>query len=764
MLVVLAWGADAAGFAFARARRHGGTLLRRLAALAQVDPAAVRRRRDDWLPSFTGALPAVQEQALAGWQHVAGTDLPALRRWLGVSWATTAAVTAVAGARAARGVARTWRRLRPVLAPGRRLAALALPRLAAAVVVVGLVGWFAPGPLLGAAATLSTVDRSPFDPLAQRSVVVAADASPLGVVHGGENRRVVPLDDVPPIAQRLVAIAEDRRFYEHKGYDQAAIIRAAVANARSGVVSQGASTITQQLVKQNLVGADRSPLRKVRELVLTVAVERTTTKRQLLARYLNEVYFGNGAYGIAAAAETFFGTTAAELRPEQAALLAVLIRAPTRLDPWRDPAGVRGRRNALLRAAVAEGALEPGKARAAAASELGVLPEPRRPGIVDADLMRAVEAEIAARPELGSTPAERLRRFRSGGWSVETTIDPAIQHATREAAWNGAERMGVSGAAIAVVEPGTGRIRALASRRPPTLEHLELATAGRRQPGSAFKPLAAVAALEAGLDPSLPLEGRNGATYHLLPEDWEVHNFAGADHAGVDLATALRDSVNSAFAQVGVAVGAGGLADVAGRLGIDVPAALGTPPERGPAIALGGVRHGVTPLEMAGAYAAMADDGRYVRPTLIERIVGHDGREILGRAPDRTPAVDPAVNARVRSILQEAVAAGTGTQAALPGWAAFGKTGTSQDRADAWFAGAVPGLAAAVWIGDPQARTPMPTATGGTVAAPLWRDVMATALAGRVPATFPAAGELPPRRPVALPVPRLADDHGGSGD
>jgi membrane peptidoglycan carboxypeptidase len=782
VIVVLAWLADAGESIFGRLRHYGDGPLQRSAtaagparaalvaiaggvgrtalhvrhrlAHAGLDPAGLRRRSRRWLADLRAAMPAVQEDALTSWQQFVTTDLPHLHRQATTTVDRAATLNAWALGAMGRGTVRGWRLVRPVLQPPRRIAAVLVPRLAVVLVVVGLAGWFAPGPLLGVAASMTTIDGAPFRPLAQRSTVVAADGGVLGVVHDGRNRRVVPLDTIPPLVRRLVALAEDRRFFEHDGYDQEAIVRAAMVNARAGGVNQGASTITQQLVKQNLVGADRSPLRKVRELVLTVAVERETTKQELLARYLNEVYFGNGAYGVAAATETYFGTTPDQLRPDQAAMLAVLIRAPARLDPWRAPAAVVERRNALLRAAAADGLLSARQAKDAARAGLGLLPRPRRPAITDPDLVRAVEAEIAARPELGDTPAERLGRYRTGGWTVMTTLDPAVQQAARRAAQQGPARLGVGGAAIAVVEPGTGRIKALASRRPEGMGQLELSIGGRRQPGSAFKPVAALAALEAGLDPKAQLEHRNERVWNLDPEDWEVHNFADSDAPPVDLAGALKDSVNSAFAQVGVAVGTERLADMAGRLGIDVDAALGPPAEQGPAIALGGVRHGVTALEMAGAYAAIADDGRFVRPTLIERIVGPDGRDVLRRAPDPRPAADPAVAAQVRSMLQEAVRSGTGTQAGLPGWDPFGKTGTSQDRADAWFVGAVPGLAAAVWIGDPQARTPMPTATGGTVAAPLWRDVMSAALAGRSPTLFPPPPPLPVRPPLPLPTPR----------
>ncbi|MBW3581332.1 MAG: transglycosylase domain-containing protein, partial [Actinobacteria bacterium] len=548
----------------------------------------------------------------------------------------------------------------------------------------------------------------------------------------------------------VIAVAEDRRFYEHEGYDQTGIVRAAFANVQAGELDQGGSTITQQLVKQNLVGSDRTPVRKVRELVLSVAVERRTSKDELLARYLNQVYFGAGAYGIAAAAETYFGTDPAGLRPEQAALLATLIREPA-LDPWSQPDEVRGRRDVVLSAAAEEGVLEPGAAEELRRHDLGLLPAPFVPGVTEPDLVAAVERELAARPELGPDAGARLERFRSEGWTVETTIEPAALDAARRAVDAYLPAVDGRGAAVAVVEPGTGRITALHSVRPPELAHLDLASSGRRQPGSAFKPLAAVAALEAGLDLDDELEGQSGVEFDLDPEDWEVDNFEGTDHRRVDLAVALRDSVNTAFAQLGVAVGPERLAEVVERLGIDPEATLGPPAEWGPAIALGGVHQGVTPLELATAYATMANDGVYVAPTVIERVVDAAGNVVLARAPEPRPAIDPAVNGTVRSMLEEVVSEGTGTGARLAGREVFGKTGTSQDRADAWFVGATPELAAAVWVGHPLGRTSMPAATGGTVAAPMWKVLMTGALQGRDAGSFPEPEPLPSRGSLELP-------------
>ncbi|HVM02986.1 MAG TPA: biosynthetic peptidoglycan transglycosylase [Acidimicrobiales bacterium] len=303
--MLLAWIHDGAALARRLARRGGPVV----AGGARAATRAVRARRPR-MGELAVALRPLQHDALRSFDDVVQRGLPALGRWTAAAarLATSALVVA------ARATGRCGRRCRPLLRPVRRVALALAPPAAVVVIAVGLVGWYAPGPLLDAAATFTSVDATPFPPLAQRSVVTAADGTPLGVVHGGRNRRVVGLDAFPPIVRHLVVLAEDRRFFEHEGFDQAAMVRAALANSRSGAVAQGGSTITQQLVKLNLVGGERRLVRKVRELVLSVAVEHQTTKEELLSRYLNEVYFGSGAYGIAAAAETYFATTVELLR------------------------------------------------------------------------------------------------------------------------------------------------------------------------------------------------------------------------------------------------------------------------------------------------------------------------------------------------------------------------------------------------------------------------------------------------------------------
>ena len=603
-------------------------------------------------------------------------------------------------------------------------------------------------PTVEVAASVIDLDDNPFPQLPAQASVYAADGTNLGVLPGGVNRQYVEAAELPPVVRYLLLAAEDQRFFEHDGYDASAILRAAWANLRARKVTQGGSTITQQLAKRNFAGDDRTPLRKARELAYASALEDQLSKRELLDRYVNEVYFGAGAYGVAAAARAFFGADVRDLRPEQGALLAAVIRAPSVLDPWTRPEDVRVRRDAVLRAAATAGHLTPEQARDAIAAPLGVLPAPWRPAPPEVQLTTAIEDEAAEIEALGSSPEERVAALRRRELRIETSISPALQVSARDAV----SRLvppNVS-SAVAMVEPGSGRVQALVAHQPNTPSPYALATRARRQPGSTFKPFAAVAALEAGLRPDQKFEGHGPRRFDLPREDWVVDNFDGADYSNVDLGAALRDSVNTAFAQLSVAVGADKIASVAQRAGVSEEA-MGAPNERGPSLGLGGLRRGVSPLELAEGYATIAADGRHADAKVIDRILERDGTVVYQRPdPGATPVIDPAVAGAVRTMLHTAVAEGTGQAARVDGFTPMGKTGTSQDRADAWFVGSLPHLTAAVWVGHSDRREPMPTATGGATAAPIWRAAIAPATGH--PAAF---SEPPPFAPGAgIPLPK----------
>ena len=603
-------------------------------------------------------------------------------------------------------------------------------------------------PLARAAGGLDRVDQS--------SAVLASDGSRMAVLHDGVNRQVVPLDEIPEVVRQAVLAAEDDDFWDHGGYDGRAIVRALVANVRAGEVEQGGSTITQQVAKQNFVGNEQSVLRKAKELLYAVALEQRWSKDQLLERYLNQVYFGAQAYGVAAAAEELFGVTVADLSVSQSALLAGLIRAPSTLDPRVAPAAATARRNQVLAAMASMGSISTEAATEAMARPLGVLPV-RPATVTDPFAVEAVKREFLANPAFGETEADRRRLLLTGGLEIRTTVDPRIQAAARTAL---DQVDGDLGSALVAVDPRTGAILVIHDAGQAGTTQFDVATQGRRAPGSTFKPLAAAAALEAGMpqDQFLVGDGPIELDYGGAPEPWRVDNFEGAEYGPVVLADAVVHSVNTAFAQVGVAVGPERIADVASRLGIDVEQAMGPPAARGPAIALGGLRNGVSPLELAAAYAAFAAGGTYSRPHVIAQVVGPDGEELYRAQPSSHPVLDGAANGILVEMLQDAVAEGTGAAAALPGWGPLGKTGTSEDQADAWFVGATPLISAAVWIGHPGRAEPVPGLTGGGTAAPVWATFMGDALAGTEPVHFPPrSADRPSTHPLDLPAVRAAE-------
>lgn len=590
--------------------------------------------------------------------------------------------------------------------------------------------------------------------LAERSTVAAADGTTVAVLHDGVNRRSVPHEQIPDVMRRAVIAAEDQRFWSHDGYDIGAVARAALADLQALEVTQGASTVSQQLAKMNFTASEPTVARKAKELVYAVALERRFSKDELLDRYLNQVYFGSQAYGVQAAAEEYFGTRAEDLTLEQAALLAGLIRAPVATDPRTDPDAAKARRNQVLAAM--------GAGREALEAPLGVI-EHRPPLNTEPFVVEAVKREFLANPAFGATEEDRRRLLLSGGLEIHTTVEPGVQHAARTAAEAVPDGLG---SAVVAVDPRTGAVVALHDGGLAGDRFFDVATQGRRGPGSTFKPLAAVAALEDGMPPWQIMVGDSPVEIQYRPDrsPWQVRNFKDASYGFVDLREAVVNSVNTAFAQLGVALGPDRIATVAQRLGIDVDAALGPPSERGPSLALGGLAYGVSPLELASAYGTFAANGTHVLPHLIERVVGPDGTEIYRAAPAPRPVIDPAVNAEMVGMLQDAVDEGTGTAAALPAWKPLGKTGTSEGSADAWFVGAVPVLSAAVWVGDPSSARPVSGLTGGSYAAPIWRTFMAAALDGRKPVAFPepdsvrAAWSARARpavvRPISLPVAR----------
>ncbi len=701
---------------------------------AMPTPRRPARRRRNVRRSLTEAL------SLTIWALMAvGTALGGLLHRLGVS--LTRSVTESDTGAAAAG---------PRRGPSRRLGVVAGGAVAAVVIAALLIG-----PLLRLAAGPLTpgVAAKGFPAIDERSTVLAVDGSTLAVVHDGINRQVLPLDEIPDVLRQAVLAAEDKDFWDHGGYDGEAMARALLANVRAGEVTQGGSTISQQLAKQNFSGGEQSVLRKAKELLYAVALEEQLSKEGLLERYLNQVYFGSQAYGVVAAAEEFFGVHVKQLTVEQAALLAGLIRAPAALDPRADPASAAIRRNQVLRSMASVRAIAPDTAAQAAAKPVEVLPA-RPADATHRFVVEAVKREFLANGAFGTTEAERRDLLLTGGLEIRTTINPGLQKAARTALGSVSDRLG---SALVAIDPRSGAIRAVHNGGEAASHQFDVAMQGRRPPGSTFKPLAAAAALEAGMPQTQYLvgDGPIELDYRGAPQPWRVDNFDGDQHGPVALGDAVVYSVNTAFAQIGVAVGPGKIADVARRLGIDVERAMGPAESRGPAVALGGLSNGVSPVELASAYGAFAAGGAHTPPYLIDEVVDRSGRQLYKAHPTLRPVLEEPVNGILVDILQDAVAEGTGSAAALPDWEPLGKTGTSEKGADAWFVGATPVLSAAVWVGHPESTEPVRGLTGGAVAAPAWEKFMTAALRGAKPVTFPPRSvDRPATRPLDLPVAR----------
>ena len=571
-----------------------------------------------------------------------------------------------------------------------------------------------------------------------QSHVYAADGSKLATLRV-EHREPARPEDLSELLIDAVVAAEDRRFFEHRGIDGRAVARAALANQRAGSVIQGGSTITQQLAKNRYFPeAEETLERKAAEAHAARQLEAEMSKDEILAAYLDTVYFGAGAHGIVAAAEAYFDVTPAELSLEQAALLAGLIRSPEGASPYHDPERAREVRDDVLGGMAATGAVTRQEAAAAAAAPPQVRERPPAPPTRHPYFVAHVLRELRAEPALGADEAERLRVLYGGGLSIHTTLEPAVQVAAEAAAAEFSTDPEAPEVAVAAVRPADGHVLGVVGGRDFGEREFDLAIQGRRQPGSAFKTFALVAALDSGWRLDSELASGSAALALDGGESWQVQSSTAGP---MSLRDALAKSSNGAFARLALEIGGKAIADAAAELGVTSPVG------HHPAVSLGALDSGVSPLEMASAYGTLAAGGVHAPPQAIARIEGPEGA-VLWQAPDeRRIAVDGAVAWFATQALSDVIASGTGGLAD-PGRPAGGKTGTSQDHRDAWFVGATPDLAAAVWMGHPdEARTARDPATGGTLEgggwpARIWRHTVEEALAGVPAQEFPYPAHL----------------------
>ncbi len=545
-----------------------------------------------------------------------------------------------------------------------------------------------------------------YDVKRQPSISYLDRSGALVAVRGSQYAPPVDLDKLPKYVPAAFIAIEDRRFYHHPGFDPIGIARAAVRNVQAGRIVGGGSTITQQLARNLFLTLDQTPRRKAQELILAVWLEMKFTKKEILALYLNRVYFGGGAYGIEAAAQRYFNKPASRLTLGEAALLAGMMKGPSRYSPVSASERAARRATIVLDEMVRIKAITPEERDAAFKAPVrvsAILANQRAQYFTD-----WVDAQVRS---LVGEPTEDL--------VVETTLDLPIQAAAEQAVRAGVAnnaKSGVEQGALVALD-GEGRIRAYVGGADYSESQFDRATSARRQAGSAFKPFVYLTAMEQGRTPSVIM-----ADEPLKIGNWEPRNYTNKYLGPITLQTALAQSVNTVAARLANEVGTANVAATAKRLGINSKIQLD------PSMALGAVE--VNPLEMAQAYAPFANGGFSARGYGIERIRTTSGKVLYDHGVEKrargavigTPAL-PYMNQMMRQV----VAGGTGGRAKVAGYDIAGKTGTTSDYRDAWFVGYTGGFVAAVWVGQDD-NGKMTGVTGGGAPAAIWKSFMTAAL------------------------------------
>ncbi|BBL78773.1 penicillin-binding protein [Rubrobacter xylanophilus] len=584
----------------------------------------------------------------------------------------------------------------------------------------------------------------------------------IGTIFQGKNRQTIPASEMPPHLLNALVAKEDERFMQHPGVDLWGIMRALWVDIRAGRYVEGASTITQQYVRNVYLSQEQSITRKIKEALIAIQVETVKDKEEILADYLNTVYFGNNAYGVEAAAETYFNKSAEDLTVAESATLIGLLWSPSSLG--EDKAAAREQRDLVLKKMFDAGYITQQDYEQALEEPM---PEewPEAPmletGLTGPPLTREF-AELVQNELIRRYGANTVLR---GGLDVYTTLDLQQQMAAYEVLY------GPNGylpspenpdAALVSIDPETGHITAMVGNRDPESQ-FNLVTQARRQPGSSFKPFALIAALEQGIDPDTHFISEKKV--YQIPkgngqsERWKVENYEKIERGSISLKEALWESDNTVFTDLVMNAGSKGLrngpeavADVARRLGVSSD--FGRHPD--PSIVLGAYE--VSPLDMATAYATIANEGRRVEPTLIEKVVrneGQPGEEVLFRAPEHPEGqqvIDPEIAREAIGIMMGDVMWGIAGDAALPGRPVAGKTGTSENFFDSWFIGFTPQLTTAVWMGYAEGGKTLEEllsrdgALYGTVGSPeeIWHDYMLQALDGEPVKRFEGVEEPPP--------------------
>lgn len=620
--------------------------------------------------------------------------------------------------------------------------------------------------LAGAAWLITRIPLPPEAPQAQTSIVYDGSGNQLALLHGNQNRFPVRLDQVPQVLQDAVVSAEDHNFYKHRGIDPVGILRATWADLRHQGVRQGGSTITQQYVKNAFVGSGqrRTLLRKLKEAVIAVKLEHKYTKKAILERYLNAVYFGRGAYGVEAAAKAYYGRDASQLDLGQSAYLAGLIRTPSDGDVYNDPVLAKSLRTIVLNAMVRDRVVSRADADAAEAVDLKTATNPPSHGDTTVTSpVKGVEYFVEyVRQQLRRSYSEQ--EILRGGLRVYTTLDPKLQTIAYDSVYSEVLNRTTDPAGALVSLDTDGHVVAMVGGRDWSKSSVNLAVGtdgggSGRQGGSTFKPFLLAETIREGYSVQSSF---NGPAKIVFPKadngnDWEVSNYDDASYGRLNLIDATVNSVNTIYAQLVTAIGPQNVADMAKKLGVRSPLSppvvsitLGTP--------------NVSVLDMADAYLSFANEGMQTDPRVIRKItVG--ATLLVDDRPKRTRALEKDQADMVNFILRQVVDRGSGKGARLPNGPAWGKTGTTDNYGDAWFVGFNRKLTTAVWMGYPSGQSQQllnvhgqARVNGGSIPADIWRRFMSRAAPDRteypVPVSF-GGRLLGPLVPYSEPAPSV---------
>ena len=577
----------------------------------------------------------------------------------------------------------------------------------AAIAIVGAVVWA--GAHLPPIQSLEIPKRPP------TIEIVGLDGSLLAT-RGEMAGANVALKDLPPYLPKAFIAIEDRRFYSHHGIDPFGILRAAVANILHRGVAQGGSTLTQQLAKNLFLTQERTLQRKLQEAELALWLERKHSKAEILELYLNRVYFGSGAYGVEAAAQRYFGKSARNVTLAEAAMLAGLVKSPSRLAPNRNPEGAEKRAQTVLAAMADARFITEAQAQASMGHpSFNVKPAGADTVNYVADWIGEVLDDLIGQVDQSIV--------------VETSIDPKLQRIAEASVIDElaakSVKFNVSQGALVAMSPD-GAVRAMVGGRNYAESQYNRAVTAKRQPGSAFKPFVYLTAIEAGLTPETI---RQDAPLDV--KGWKPENYSHEYFGAVTLTQALAMSLNTVAVRLGLEVGPRNVVRTAHRLGI------ASKLEANATIALGTSEVSLT--ELVGAYAPFANGGLGVTPHVVTRIRTTDGKMLYTRPPDRLgQVIEPRNVAMMNTMMEETLLSGTARKAEIPGWMAAGKTGTSQDFRDAWFIGYTADLVTGVWLGNDD-NSPTRKATGGGLPVEVWTRFMRAAHQGVPVAALPGS-------------------------